>query len=357
MALGLFELTKGLSLDDNVHILEGAGVPGLTADTNAAPVGSMYLDHDSGDMFTKHTAGSGSDKWQKMASEDFVNAALGTTISWREPVEVVDDASTTLPTGTAGNPITIDGISIIDGERVLFSAIVGGDGPNVYIYDQTTGTFSEDTNLETSGDTVYVSQGSDAGKRFTYNGTAWVQTDGTTVDELQYIRDFIGKNAAGAENPNYSSINVVTQGGSLEQAIGELDAEIGGAVTSNSIITNTNSVNQNIQEIANFVEDNSKETTALNVTTITTVDATLADMSKWIVRVEEVATPGNVKALEVFATHDGTNVDSTQYGVLKLGSPINGLTVDVTLTGGNTLNLTVASTAAVNVKAKRVAVF
>jgi len=53
--------------------------------------------------------------------------------------------------------------------------------------------------------------------------------------------------------------------------------------------------------------------------------------------------------------HDGASVDNTRYAVLKLGTNINGLSIDVTLTGGNTLNLVITSTAAVNVKAQRVA--
>lgn len=354
MAQSMFRITKGLELD-SVQYLEGAGIPGAAGDASLAPVGSFYLNNLTGDAFTKVTAGVGTDKWSKIASESYVDAATGAVISWREPVEAHDSASTVLPTGVATQTITVDGVVISDGERVLFSAIAAGNGPNVYIYDQAAGTFSEDANLETAGDTVYTVQGTDAGKRFTFNGTAWVQTDGTTSDELGFIRSFIGKNTNGAETPNYTSTNQIVQSTDLETSISALDAAIGPDLTGNTIITAGGDTNTELQDLADFVEENNKEVNAVNVTTITTIDSVVAEMSKWVIRIEEVATPANVYAAELFATHDGTSVDHTKYGILKMGANINGLTMDVTLTGGNTLNITVTSTAAVNVKVKRVA--
>ncbi len=47
---------------------------------------------------------------------------------------------------------------------------------------------------------------------------------GDILLELQYIRDFIGKDLEGIEDPSYSSTIVITQNASLEQAISELDA-------------------------------------------------------------------------------------------------------------------------------------
>jgi len=49
------------------------------------------------------------------------------------------------------------------------------------------------------------------------------------VNEDGYIQSFIGKNAFGPEAPSYSSTDWITQGGSLERAIGELDAGLSAA--------------------------------------------------------------------------------------------------------------------------------
>ena len=354
MAQDFFRIERGLELD-SVQYLEGAGAPGAAGDSSLAPVGSLYLNNLTGDAYTKVTAGTGTDKWEVMATEAYVDAATGAVISWREPVEVRDNVSTVLPTGTATQPITVDGVSITDGESVLFSAISGGNGPNVYIYDQASGTFSEDANLETAGDTVYTVQGTDAGKRFTFNGTSWVQTDQSSVDELQNLRDFVGKTGSGAETPTYSSTNQVVQSSNLETAISALDASVGGDVTTNTIITNTNDANTNIQSIADYVEENNKEITAVTVTTITNIDTVTAELAKWVIRCEETATPANVYMAEVLATHDGVNVDNSKYGILKLGTNINGLSITVALSGGTDLQIQVTSTAAVNVKVQRVA--
>ena len=109
--------------------------------------------------------------------------------------------------------------------------------------------------------------------------------------------------------------------------------------------------------MSSALEGDSLEVTATSVTTLITLDSVVAEMGKWIVRAEQVGTLTNVEAMEIIAVHNGTSVDVTAYAKLKLGSAITGLDFDVTLTGGNTLNLTVMSTAAANVTSKRVSVF
>ena len=97
--------------------------------------------------------------------------------------------------------------------------------------------------------------------------------------------------------------------------------------------------------------------TQTNVTTLTVADSIVAEMGKWILRVQEVGTPANVVTEEILATHNGSTLTFTEYGILKLGAAITGLSIDVTLTGGDTLNVTVSSTSAVDVKINRVVVF
>lgn len=463
MSMDFFRIERGLELDEKIQYLQGTGAPGAAGDTAAAEVGSVYTDNATGDLYTKIAAGAGTNKWQKMASEQYVNNAVGATVSWREPALVRDNVATSLPVGTPTSPIIVDGVSITDGQRVLFSAIVGGDGKNVYVYDQAAGTFVEDSNQETSGDAVYVQSGSAAGKTYVFNGTAWVLTDQASLDEEGFIRAFVGKDSSGSEMPSYSSNNFVVDGDSLEAAIGDLDAElganvnvgnfvspansvnaniqsldteIGANVTAGNHISPANSVNANIQELdtqvgaelavgnfisagqstnsaitaldaeigANVVNGNfifsaykvnaniqaldtqlganvlageyvaptnstnaniqaldtalattSKQVDVNNVSSIQTIDSLVGDAAKWLVRVEDAADPTRVYATEVYAVANGVTADFTRYGTLKIGTNIPGLVVSVDLDSGS-LRLRVASTAAVNVSARRLGV-
>lgn len=249
MSQDFFRIERGLELDESVQMLQGSGVPGAAGDTADAPVGSTYQDNSDGSLFTKFAAGTGTDKWQKMASEKYVNDAVGSTVSWREPVIVRDNVATTLPTGTAASPIVIDGVSVTNGGRVLFSAIVGALGKNVYVYNQAAGTFTEDINQESTGDATYVQSGSSAGKTFVYNGSTWVLTDQSSLDEEGFIRAFVGKSGSGNVLPTYSTTNFVADSSSLEAAIGALDGELGANVSLGAWITPANTVNANLQAL------------------------------------------------------------------------------------------------------------
>ena len=349
--LSLFDIDLGLSIEDKLHLLQGAGAPGGTATTDAAPVSSIYGDTQTGDLYIKVQPGPGTSAWKKLATSEQV----ASQISWREPVVVADLTATTLPTGTATQPIVVDGVTINDGDRVLFGALT--THPNVYIYDQATGTFVEDINEETIGDTLYVSSGTNNGKRYTYTASGWVQTDGTTQDELGFIRTFIGKNAAGSELPSYTSTNFVTQGGSLEQAIGELDQEIGPNVTAGEVVSPTNTVNQNIQALDGFVTDNFATLTYTGITTQTVIDSipvSNGDMFKWLVHAKD-SVNGKVNAFEIFATQFNNAADYTIYAKLKVGGKITGIDLDVVVNAGN-VELRAQSTAVVDIKVRRIAV-
>ena len=467
MSLDFFRIERGLEIDGQIQYIPGTGIPGTSADTIAAPIGTIYVQTDAlptaGNVWSKVEAGSGSERWQRMASEQYVNNALGATVSWREPAVVRDSVSTSVPVGTPNTAAVIDGLSITDGQRVLFSNVSGGNGKNVYVYNFATGIFNEDINQESIGDSVYVSGGTSAGRTYVFNGTDWVQSDQATLDEDGFIRSFIGKTSAGNELPSYTSTNFVGQNDSLRIAVSKLDAEVGPNVASGNYVAPTSKVNANIQAIdaaiglnvvdgnfitaANKVQQNiavldnqigpnvidgnfidnangvnanitaidsalgaqvstgnvidgtnkigqniqaidtaigadivdgtyvddantltgniqaldtelgavTKETSATNVTATVTLDSVVGIAAKWIVRAEQTSAPGNVSGSEILAMSNGTTVDYTKYALLQLGSKISGLSVVVTFNAG-AMELKVASTAAVNVTARRVSV-
>lgn len=242
MAQDVFRIYRGLEIDESAQILTGAGAP-VSADATAAPTGSLYLDSTAGGGFLKTTIGS---NWMQIATQNWVNNLVATQVSWREPARVADTSSTTLPTNTT----QVDGVTLADGDRVLFTALTSGSGPNVYIYQASTKTFVDDINEQTKGDTIYVDEGSTTGgMRFTYNGTAWVRFDTMTLDELSYIRSFIGKTAAGSSSPVYGSVLTITQGSNHTAAISSLDLAIGANVSTGNFITPTNKINGNIQAL------------------------------------------------------------------------------------------------------------
>lgn len=58
-----FRILRGLEIDESARIIAGSGVPGSTPDTDAAPVGTLYLDTANGNAWSKVLPGSSFDKW------------------------------------------------------------------------------------------------------------------------------------------------------------------------------------------------------------------------------------------------------------------------------------------------------
>ena len=395
MATNYYEIEDGLELNLSVFLADPAATPGGTPSTDEVGIGSYYLCTTTGDMWTKVLAGTGSNKWRKMATQEYVDAQVANQISWREPVQAHDSTSTTIPAAATN---TIDGETVFDGMRVLFSNQTITTDQNIWVASGTTGnwTWTEDTNAETKGDITYVDGGTDIGKQYVYNGTSWVLLNASSSTELQYIRDFIGKAASGAENTGYISNNYIVDGDNLELAIGKLDAQIGvNATNITNIGTDITNINAELSFIRAFIGkdaagsefpdytsnnyivdgDNLElaiskldvqiginagdiatlqsemletrtETQASNVTTPTIIDCVNVDLVaavKWIVYTQGTAGGDAAKkyTIEVLATHDGHNVsggaDATDIDraigpKLKIG-PSLGVKANVVLQG------------------------
>lgn len=242
MALDLTRVTLGLDIQSkdfstNVNVIHGTGTPGGDAGKeDAAPIGSVYMQADADannlQLWWKYrTTQNSVQDWRQATSKDYVDAAVQ-GLSWREPVLVKDGttyADITAAEAAANVGDTVDGVTIQPGARLLFTNLTTGNN-NVYIVSGSTGawTFTEDANAATDGDALMVESGTAAEEQWVFDGTNWIKISGANNSiELGYIRSFIGKNATGPENPNFSSIDIVTQNGSLENAIGELDNAIG----------------------------------------------------------------------------------------------------------------------------------
>jgi hypothetical protein len=345
MGLSLFQIKKGLNIDGLSQVLPGSGVPGAAGDTAAAPKGSVYLDSANGQLYVKKTAGSGTDKWVRIQDKGDMDAAMQ-GISWREPVKVrVNTAYADLAAATtAMNTGTLDGQTIVANDRILFDNITGAN-KNVFVVTGTPGsgaTLVEDANALTKGDTVYVNAGTDAGKTFNYNGTVWVQQGGASSTEIGYLKTFVGKSADGNEMPDYSSNNVVTDGNSLEAAIGEIDSKIGQVYVTPNFINNGDTVSNNLATLDSQVFMARKYVNLFaGGGTVTVVDSMQAQSGdycialEWSLVVKLQSDTSRLWAAKVFAVQNGTAVDFNIASILGIGTAIPGLDVSVDISGGN----------------------
>lgn len=319
-----FDVDFGLAVNGQDAMLVRSGPP-VGTDADGADKGTLWLDFLNAHLYQKGDTGSGPELWQFIGADN----------NWRGEVEVRDGVAVVLPTFTPATNATVDGETIDDQERVLFANVALN---NIYIYDKSAGVFLESTNEETAGDTTFVIRGTDAGKKYTFSGTTWVQTDQASVDEFGFVHTFIGKSGFGSETPTYSSNNIVTDGTSLEAAIGDLDAAAGATPVSSSL-------------------------TAVSGSNV--LDTVLVDnvaVVKWLVTVRQGTA---YVAQEVWASHNGdastdaTIVDKTIYAKIKTVGAIAGFDIDVTLTGAGgaqTLDLDVTTTASADWKATRIPV-
>jgi len=404
MALNLWKVAKGLAIQEEgfaseVHILQGAGLPGGDAgEQDSAPVGSLYLQNvvntEALQLFSKFTTiNSSQADWKQLASKEYIDAiVLG--LSWREPVKVLDSTNYANP---AAFPITgvIDGITLVDGDRVLFTDVTTGTDENIFIWNAGTTSWVEDSNAESDGDAVLIKDGSGAEQQWTYDGTDWILFGSAAgAAELAYIRTYIGKTGAGPEMPTYASTFVVTQAGGLEVAIGELDAAFGdnAAYTEQNVVTNGETITSSIdaidvslgdftyaeQNVVTDGEDHSdsidaldiaigdlnSQTTIFNSTNITTstpidiIPAADVDMIHWMVIAKTVSDSTKREGVEVIAILDGTSttagIDFSRAPQLNTGGTIGGLRITTDISAGNLRLIVESPSNAVDVTGKRI---
>ncbi len=368
MALDFHELDRGLVLSEGgdvrrSFVIPFAGPPG-GGDADVVSISSLAQDYTNGDVYVKTTAGSGSDKWRRLANIDDVTSGS----SWREPALVRDNtlyADITAAETAANVADLVDGVTIAATDRLLFTNLTSGN-ENVYIVSGSSGawTFTEDTNLATAGDVLFIEDGTDAGTTYTFNGTVWVKSNQSDLDELGFIRTFIGKTGVGSETPTYTSTFHVTNGDNLEVAIGKLDAQFGAEISAGNFISASDATNVAIEKLDVALAAANFQTTAL-ATTSATIDSVLVDDVAYV-EWHVVGRQGAIaRSAIITVTHDGidggadaTATDESVHTKLKIGN-LTGFSVSVTLTGagaGQAVNLVVAATASTDFRAVRTSV-
>jgi hypothetical protein len=342
MATETYKVLNGLSIFANSSVLSGTGAPGGDSSfQDAAELGSIFLRKDApAAVYVKTSSVNSSADWVPLQ----VSSGGGGNIAPVNAADTTPYASIAAATTAYNSSNTVDGISITSGFRILLANPTTG-AKTAYDVTGSAGawTLTPDATIPATGDEIYVESGvTYAGDIFAFDGTNWnLESGETVVNELAFIRTFIGKAASGNVTPTYSSTNFVTNGTSLEVAIGAID---------------------------NGIKNFGRSVTASNVTTVTTVDSINCrayDAVKWFIVCIDHSSPGNKQTAEIFAGHDGTpsidasNVDFNLSSLLSINTAPTGLTFTVTLTGtgaSQVMNLRVSSTTAVDVKVTRITV-
>jgi hypothetical protein len=174
---GSGDATLVTGLANEVLTLNGSGVPTFGGITSS--------NVNSGDFITSLSTDPGANKFvdAQTVRNYVINQLSG--LSWRPPVDLIDTVNEIKPATTA---TTVDGIPVVDGDRVLFTnlqdSVESGDDEKVFVADvdsfgSITWTIETDGQAgngdPTDGDTLFVQTGTvNADSTFNYNGTSWV---------------------------------------------------------------------------------------------------------------------------------------------------------------------------------------
>lgn len=390
MGRQLHGIEKGIRLfgensNTGVDFLFGSTVPGGTTDTDAAGVGSLYL-QDNGQLYQKKTAGSGTDKWTRKATVEDVSQikfrsekviaattqaapSSGSTIDLSSAPLTGDDAPTLLGADFAVDTHIIFGVG--GTPKIMRVSVVAGDVITVVNMASVLDDLTEGYKYIVEH---YLPDTSDAQEK-----QALVHYTGGSILK---IADF---NFALADGISLNGSMVDRNGpvlgtDTLQVAVEKLEGDCKDAATLSGVargavdlgtftgdtIPDGQTTKQALQALETALE---ARTQGAGITTQATVDSVLVDkikVVKWLVHVFENATPENVQSMEVTALHNGTaaadatSVDDSVFAKLKLGANFN-LTLSVDLSGtgaGQVMRLRAASTSAgVTVTARRVEVY
>lgn len=391
MSRDLHELEIGIKMtdensDSGISILQGNGAAGGDAgDQDAAVVGSIYHQRDgNGDFYKKKTAGSGTDKWIRVATlddlldlsfrDECVRAATGEALA-----AGVRDLTAT--------PLTDDDTPFLDAsDFVVGDYIISGVGGTVKLFEVTVVSapnitlVEETTNPLASGDNFivknYLPDSPDAQEK-----QALVNYDGTNLNKIGDVNwDFAtGINLSSGYSAGSGDI---TSADTVESAIEKLDgnndaqdsalgvsqgdSNLGTYAGPQTHLTNNSSAKTGIQENANEIAALEAQLSANSVTTKTLIDSLLVDDYRsvlWQVDITLTSDETRVRSFMIRASHDGTTgsdaatISDTEYAKLNLGASFNRVvTVELAgAAGAQTIGLNVAASAAVNVRAQRVA--
>lgn len=215
--------------------------------------------------------------------------------SWRIPSRVIDEISTSLPTGTN---VIIDGVSLQDGDDVLFTNLtnpaendrvyrLSGVGISIIWTLRKDGQNTPPTGAPTDGDTMYVQEGTKfAEEIFSYDGTRWFRRSSSLLEEdLHFSPDCT------------HDIGTPT------------DLRPGNIYTCHSLNVGTPIIGDNLYRISRITSIQTTDDTPLNIFSYPLVDDSVYDFEASIIARTndglEFATIKNVASFEKTMTQSG----------------------------------------------------
>jgi len=390
MSREFFAIEKGIEIqgentDTGVQLLFGAGLPGGTTETDNAPQGSTYQRTD-GSLHIKKTAGTGTDKWIKMANANDI-----TSLSWRAEIIRVGTGDvapasggvldlTTTPFGDDDVPL-IDANDFAVDEYIVFG--IGGTPkimrvsvvafPNITVVDPTP----PDHNALADNDMMiirnFLPDSPDAQEKqiiALYNGTNVIKL----ADFNFAIATGINLSASytpGAGDPAASEV--------LESVLEKLDGNNDAVLTAlgiaqgalhfgtftGGLLTDNSTAKALFQQIETEIERLDGQMLQNAVTSAVVLDEFDVDdflSGKWMITASLDSNPARRKSVIVHGQHNGhsgadaASVDDTSFGKLLIGAAFS-TTITVELIGvgaAQKMQLKVAASAATSFRSKRI---
>jgi len=340
-------------------------------------------------------------------------------IKWKEPVRAATTAALvdayTYDNGTLGEGATMtkdtngafpaqDGITLVQGDRVLIKNQTAGAAPHNGIYELTTvgdaGTpwvLTRTTDMDLASEFVnaatFVEEGTDnADTGYVMTSDAPITVGTTAITWVEFTR--LGQIIAGAgltktgDTLNVGDANKGVQvnaddlqvdaseiaGDGLEQLAGGGNEHIikakagdsGAANLANVVSVESNGLSVKVDETS--IQENASnqletigyhnKLSGTNVAasggvTLDSVPIATYWSAKWLVTIRNNTNPDRMYACEVFATQDGTTVDFSEYAINRHLPAIPSVSIDVDIDSGN-MRLRVTTTPNIDYRVTRI---
>jgi hypothetical protein len=386
-----FKIEKGLHIvgentDVGVQVLFGAGAPGSQTQENNAEVGSIYSDSTggtAGNLYVKKSAGSGTDKWERIARYDDITA-----LKWRSE-KVIAITTQAAPTEGAvidlvATPLTGDDTPFLVAANFIAGStyILFGHGGTEVLGkvsavsgDEITVTYLGFTALA-SGDTFVVyndlidsPDAQETQSIYLFNGTNYIRiasvnwqyatgidlsagyTPGsgnpTSADSVEGALQKIDGNvdalntlsgvAQGATDLGTFTGDIISDNSTVKGALQELetdldavqsltgvaDAAVNLGTFTGTVIPDNQTIKQAFQSLESYVEGVQVAGSATAVTTAVTLDSVLVDNEsavEWFVKISLDSAPERVATMKIHALHNGTSsADATNVDDSEFG--------------------------------------
>ncbi len=365
MALDFPSFYDGLAVGDiQFSTSETTGATG--APTHVAPNGSWHVDEATGIQY-KNT--DGATTWETANLTQSQVEAILNTDSHYDPAILRDNtlyANVAAAVTAANIGDSLDGVTIAAGNIIFLDNLtVGQEGS--YLVSGSTGawvfTITTESATPAEGDTILITQGTSGGQWYFYNNAGtWEETPATLaaiLTELTNIRNFVGKSGAGVEDPTFTPGLVIDNPTTtnLEQAVDELNIEIGADFVDQGVITTANTVQANLVALDTAISSLGAGVvgTGTGITAAAAIDAfNIQSFVKveWEIFVRLDSDNTRTQVITGTAHHNGTlTVDATARRVTtragaRTGTKITTLDFTAVLAGtgaAQTLTLNVAS--------------